>query len=173
MKGESSLEMLLQQAMGLYDVRNIEPFLYDNNECVRMSAARKIQLYGGEWGFCLAKQMLHSKKPMIRGIALYILGQIKGGNPPFSRQSVPILIHFLEKDKSPYVRGEAAAALGHVSDKSSVMSLVRASMDNNDEVRASVAAALRSGFQSYPLAMDTLEKLKHDKSKKVRYWAED
>lgn len=170
---ESSLDLLLFQALELYETQNLWQFLCDPNERIQIEAARKIQLHGGEWGFLLAQGLCRSRKPSIRGISIYILGQIKGGLPPFSTQGMPLIIDALKSDRSPYVRAHAAAALGHIGDASSIDYLIAAAADKDDDVRAAVAAALWGAFADHPAAKKSLDKLRHDKSKLVRYWASD
>ena len=174
MKEESSLEMLLFQAMQLYEVQTLEPFLADPDWRVRRQAAMKIQLHGGAWGFNLAKRLRQSAKPVLRGMSMFLLGQMKGGNPPFVQQGLPLLIDTLENDPSPYVRNEATAALGHIDAPESIKALVKASTDPFDEVRASTAFALNnSALKNHPLVQKALKRLRRDRSKSVRYWSED
>ena len=69
-------------------------------------------------------------------------------------EAAQVLLPFLT-DKDPFVRGEAAFALGEVRDNSAVSSLIRSlQKDSADEVRSAAAVAL--GKVGDPAAIDAL-----------------
>jgi len=96
-KKKSSLETLIWQALELYPIDKIKQFLFDPNERVSFSAARRLQLNGGEVAYEIARNMLQSKDVKSKMIGVFILGQLNSPRFSFREKTMPILLNILKK----------------------------------------------------------------------------
>jgi len=170
MKKKSSLEVLIWQAIELYSIDVLAQFLTDPDERVSFAAARRLQLYGGEMAYELAKNMLDSKDIKAKILGVFILGQLDNPNFSFKKKTVPILLKLLKKTRSKNLRNEIIVALGHLSDPQALPHLLKFLESKDEETRISLAAAL-IGFPENKDAIKAMQKLRQDPSRLVRYWA--
>jgi len=96
-KKESLLETLIWQALELYPIDKIKQFLFDPDERVSFSAARRLQLNGGKMAYEIAKNMLQFKDVQSKMIGIFILGQLDSPRVSFREKTTPILLDILKK----------------------------------------------------------------------------
>lgn len=168
----SSLRILIAQALREFPTSSLYPFLEDRNAVVRTAAAREIQVRGEVDSLSYVTRLVDDKRPFIREIAIFVLGQLGTPDYPYKNESVPVISSKLAHDRSSSVRAAAAAALGHLRAYEAVEILVCAVTDNSVEVRACVASALANMKRSAK-ARVALDTLKVDSNDEVRRWAID
>jgi HEAT repeat protein len=169
-KNGSSLRLLIAQALRLYPTSSLYSFLEDRSVPVRSAAAREIQIRGEIESFKHVVQLANDRRPYVREIAIFILGQLGTPAYPYKADSVDLIAAKLAQDPSSAVRAAAAAALGHLKAYPALDGLVAAAVDDSVAVRACVAAALLSMKRSSK-ARNALRALKNDASDEVRRWA--
>lgn len=170
LRNESAIDGLIWQAIDLYPVDKLEQFVLDPDSRVREAAARRLQLHGGAAAFSLAFKLVESNDCVVRGVGVFILGQLDAPRNSFSGDSLPILLKMLKKEKSSKVRREVIISLGHLRDDSVLPELLRFLHSKDKNTRAALAASL-SFFGNNSIAKKALKRLRKDKSSSVRYWA--
>lgn len=171
-KQNSSLRMLVSQALRSYPTIHLHPFLEDKNVVVRTAAARELQMRGEASSFEYAISLLSDKRAYMREIGVFILGQLGTPGYPYKNDSTQLIAERLISDRSRAVRAAAAAALGHLEAFDELDILIRAASDESADVRACVAFAL-TRMRRRPKAREALRALRNDDSAEVRSWVED
>lgn len=167
---EHNIDLLVFQALKLYEDFALLQFLYDENPVVHSAAARELQIRGSKIAFDAAVALISRPEARLRDIGYFMLGQI-GADRPFKRQSIPLLTTGLASDESTEVRAQCAAALGHLSADDAAHALVVAAKEESADIRASVAAAIGHLTPSKELR-ELLHTLLADSDDDVREWAE-
>lgn len=127
---------------------------------------------GEHRSFEYAISLLSDKRPYMREIGVFILGQLGTPDFPYKSESTQLIAERLTSDKSYAVRVAAAAALGQLKAIDQLDVLIRATSDESADVRACVAFALTL-MKRRPRAREALRALRNDKSAEVRSWVED
>jgi len=169
-KQNSSLEGLIWQAIQAYPVDKLEQFVLDPDERVRLTAARRLQIHGGELAYKLSLRLIESKDIDLRRIGIFIIGQLRSTTEDLPERGKSILLKLL-KDRSVIIKRDAIVALGHLGDESTIPSILEFANNKNEKTRVAVAITL-SRFDKNKIAKRTLKKMANDNSSQVRYWAE-
>lgn len=170
----STLRLLASQALKSWTVAGLLNLLLEDDVIVRTSAARELQLRGGEEAFNRLTQHLCDVRDEVREIAAFTLGQLGTPEFPFRTRSLLLLLP-LANDQAACVRACAAAAIGHLcydsmsSDAEDV--LLRLAKDLDKDVRACAAYALSNGRDS-PRIREALATLASDPEEEVRKYAD-
>ncbi len=169
----STLRLLIGQALKSWNIDAVLRLIVDDDYIVRTAAARELHLRGDQHIFDEVIKLISDKRPYVREISVFVLGQLGTPSIPFKDKSYPIVLRLL-KDKIPDVRMAAAAALGHMS--YDVMpvdvenALVLKSNDDDKDVRSCVAYALGNSSGSETVKR-ILKQLESDKEESVRSYA--
>jgi HEAT repeat protein len=173
---ESTLRRILWDALKEYSVDQLFELIKDKDCIVRTSAAKRLQLIGGDKVFYEIKKLVESEYSEVREISAFILGQLGTPNKSFKNDTIPILTS-LSNDENIDVRIAAIYALGHLGDVNEYTDpvlidiLKKAAEDMSDDVRLS-AAFLISSFKLDAEILNILSKLKRDHNFDVSEYAE-
>ena len=166
----STVRLLVFQALRAYSTHALLPLLLDEDAIVRSAAAREVQVRGEKLALDYVLPLCSDDREFVREIAAFTLGQLGTPTYPFRSESIPKLME-LVADSSAEVRGSAVAALGHLHATESKEMLLNAAEDADSDVRAMAAVAL-GRLGSSPDILRTLQVLLNDPSSEVREWAQ-
>jgi len=167
---DSTLRLILWQALGNYPTERLLELLCDPDAIVRTAAAKQLHLRPSQIVFERAVTLISSSKSYLREIAAFLLGQLGTPKMTYKGDSVLILTKVVREDRSGAVRSTAVAALGHLSASEATDTLLKAAQDRSEKVRLSVAFALGRVSASEEVVR-TLKKLARDRNAEVRDWA--
>lgn len=167
---ESTLGVLVYQALKQYPSSTLLSLLSDPDNIVRSAAARETQIRGEIETFHYCVPLLKDASVRERETAAFVLGQLGTPKLPYRSASIPLLEKCVMTDRSITVVATAIAALGHLRSAKSIPLIINAARHNSSTVRESVAASLGQ-FLSNDAAMKTLRRLSRDSSPCVRGWA--
>ncbi|MDD5271833.1 MAG: HEAT repeat domain-containing protein [Methylovulum sp.] len=162
----STLRLLVWQALKQYSTTALLPMLRERDDIVRTAVARELQIRGGDDVFKEATVLILEKRFEDRDIAAFLLGQLGTPQYPFRDQSIPYLCKLLSDDYWE-VRSTAATSLGHLRADEAAENLIVLVSDTEPEVRESVAFAL-SFLTRTPAIHSALEQLMGDNNANVR-----
>ena len=158
--------------------------LLDEDEDVRFEAANEM-LRMGEPVLLHALQWTNDPRPRMRAMACYLLGQIGRWEPAtnlreiFYRDGIPIILQILSDDPEEEVRADAACALGHLAEPSTIPTIIQAALDISADVRFYVAMSLgcftegtwdEESLSYKPEVGAALLRLMEDEDEDVRDW---
>lgn len=166
-----SLRIIVAQAFRVASTLELLSYLDDKNAIVRTAAARGLHLRGERHVLDLMLQREKDPDPDVREITAFTLAQFGTPEYAFRNDIVPVLVRMCS-DSVACVRDTAVSGLGHLSASEAIETIAIASADDDADVRASAAAALRSMGAVFPRAISILEKLLDDEDIDVREWAE-
>ena len=166
----STIDLLVFQALKQYPTNALVPMLEDKDVIVRSAVARELQIRGGDEVFLAAQKLGASERHESREIAAFLLGQLGTPTSPYREQSIPLLkVHL--KDDYHEVRSAAAASLGHHHADNALDELLGLAADNEPDVRECVAFAL--GFiRANEASIAALRQLSEEQNKDIRECAE-
>jgi HEAT repeat protein len=141
----STLRMLVSEALRKWTEDTLMGLLEEEDVIVRTAAARELQARGGVEIFKRMQTFAVDKRPYVREIAAFILGQLGTPLMPLRKESLPILLQ-LASDQNADVRSATAAAFGHLCyegmPKDVEDCLIKFCLDEDKDVRACAAYAL-------------------------------
>lgn len=167
---DSTLGVLVYQALKQYSSSALLPLLSDPSNTVRSAAARETQMRGEIDTLHYCVQLLKGASAREREIAAFVLGQLGTPKLPYKSASIPLLEQCLMTDRSITVIATAIAALGHLRSTASIQLIISFARHNSSTVRESVAASL-GHFLNNDAATKTLRRLSRDSNPSVRDWA--
>lgn len=167
--GESTLRLLVFQALKLYSTEVLITFLEDKDSIVRTAAARELHTRGGSAVFDAAETLSKAKRFEVREIAAFLHGQIGTPHLPFREQSIATLLDMLNDDYFE-VRAAALFSLGHLRATDALSHALKLVEDAAPEVRTGVAFFLGAVPTSNEV-LTALDNLSKDKNAEVRDWA--
>lgn len=166
----STLRLLVFQALKQYPTSALVPMLVDKDVIVRSAVARELQIRGGDDVFVAAKKLGTSERHEAREIAAFLLGQLGTPTLPYREQSISLLKAHLRDDYYE-VRSVAAAALGHLHADNALDELLALAFDSEPDVRECVAFALGL-IRANKASIAVLKRLSEEQNKDVRECAE-
>ncbi|MEE3719365.1 HEAT repeat domain-containing protein [Tumidithrix elongata RA019] len=111
--------------------------LTDSDISVQSQAVQALKNIGGDRVIAAISEMLNNSSSHTRSVAARTLGQMG------MDEVIPLLVDRLRNDDFPYVRCDAAIALGEIGTYEAVFHLSQAIKDNDRVVRNAVVRALR------------------------------
>jgi HEAT repeat protein len=166
----STIDVLVFQALKQYSTNALLPMLEDRDVIVRSAVARELQIRGGDDVFAFVLSLAGSDRHESREIAAFTLGQLGVPVKPYRNQSIPTLMLLLS-DKYYEVRSTAAAALGHLHAEEARNELIELATDSESEVRECVAFALGL-IKANKKSIVALKMLSEEQDKNIRDCAE-
>ncbi len=141
----STLGILVSEALKQWNTDALFMLLQDDNEIVRVSASRELQLRGDRSIFEKTLALFHDNNSKVREMVAYIMGQLGTPLMPYREESLHPLLS-LTYDNDANVRSASAAAFGHLCYNGTPQEvedrLVQLCSDKDKDVRACAAYAL-------------------------------
>lgn len=148
-KRKEDIEFSLWREYTKYNDQALIDILSSRKSIERFTAARELQVRGGENIIEIVLSLNHHANYQLRAISSFILGQIKCSLKN-EQSAVHLLCKLAIKDKSAIVRCEAVAALGHICSRTQIynytviQSLKLSTYDKSPNVRRATAFSLFS-----------------------------
>lgn len=159
----------LWDEMRSYNSQRLHAELHSINEKRRFAAASALHVKGDKDTLAYVLPLCSESNAYLRGVAARVLGQLGTPQRPFLAESIPVLSRLAIDDTDAEVRGEAAAALGHLASPTTLSVLSQASKDEDADVRANAAFAF--GCIKHQDSIQELLRLTYDTDATVRLWA--
>jgi len=168
-----SLRFLVWQGLKKCSTMTLFQFLEDGDVIVRSTAARELQLRGGQNVFDRTGQLLQSKSKTTRELAAFVLGQLGTPKRPYKKESTKLLMKLLRSETNAVVRATAISSLGDLKAIEALPLIIKYAKDPSPSVRGSVAFAIGMTYseksKEIPLPLlKVLRKLRNDKARVVR-----